>query len=46
MTVFCKEKGDQLWMYLLVAAEVSAEEAAYEISIYRSVITGEMYIFK
>ena len=46
MTVFCKQKGHKLGVHLLVAAEVSAEETADQVSIDRSVIAREMDIFK
>jgi hypothetical protein len=43
---FCKKQGYQLWMDLLVAAEGSTKETAYQISIYRSIITWEMNVFE
>jgi hypothetical protein len=45
MTVFRKEQGHQLRMDSLVAAEVSAKEAAYKVAVYGSVIAWEMYVF-
>ena len=46
MTVFCEQKGHQLRVYCLVAAEVSAEETADKVAIDRCVITWEMNVFK
>jgi hypothetical protein len=46
MTVLCEEKGHQLRVYGLVVAEVSAEETADEVSVYRSVVAWEMDIFE
>ena len=33
-------------MYALVRTEVSAEETAYQVAVYRGVIAWEMYVFK
>ena len=44
--VFGEKKGYKLRMYSLVASEISAQETAYEISIYGSVIAWKMNIFE
>jgi hypothetical protein len=46
VAVFCEEQGDKLRVYALVRAEVSAQEAAYQFSVYRSVVSWKMNIFK
>ena len=46
MSVLGKEKRHQLRMHAFIVAEVSAEEAADEVSVDRSVISWEMYVFK
>lgn len=46
MAIFCKEKRYKLRVDLLVAAEVSSEETADQVSIDRSVVAWEMYVFK
>lgn len=45
MPVFCEQKGYELRVNGLVAAEISTQEAAYEIAVHRGVITGEVYVF-
>lgn len=44
--VFGKKKGHELRVYHFVASEISAQEAAYEISVYGSVITWKMNILE
>jgi hypothetical protein len=46
VAVFSKQKGYQLRVYGFIRAEVSAEEAADQFAIYRSVIAWEMYVFE
>ena len=46
MAVFGEKKGHQLRVYILIAAEVSAEEPADQISVDRGVIPWEMDIFE
>ena len=45
MPVFCEKQGHQLRVDSLVAAEVTTEETAYQVSIYWSVISWEMDVF-
>ena len=46
VTVLGKEEGYKLRMYGLVVAEISAKEAADEVTVNGSVIAWEMNIFK
>ena len=46
VAVLSKKKRNQLRMNCFVGTEVTAEETADQVSIYGSVITWEMYIFK
>ena len=46
MAVLREEQRHQLRMHGLVRAEVSAEEAADELTVYGSVISWEMYVFE
>jgi len=46
MAVFREKKGHELRMYGLVRTEVSAEETAYQVAVYRGVIAWEMYVFE
>jgi hypothetical protein len=45
VAVFSEKKGYKLRMYRLVVAEVSAQEAADEVPVDRSVIAWKMYVF-
>ena len=45
MPVFRKKKGHKLGMDCFVAAEVSAKETAYKLTVDRCIISGEMYVF-
>ena len=44
--VFSEKQSDKLGMYGFVAAEVTSQETAYEISINWSVIAWEMDVFQ
>jgi hypothetical protein len=44
--VFSEKQSDKLGMYGFVAAEVTSQESAYEISINGSVIAWEMDVFQ
>jgi hypothetical protein len=46
MSVFCEKKRNQLGVYGIIRTEVSTEKAADKVSIYRSVVAREMYVFK
>ena len=46
MTVFREKKCYQLGVYSFIGAEVSPEETADEVSVYRSIVTWEMDVFK
>ena len=46
MTVLGEQKCHQLRMDGFIAAEIASQKAADEISIYRSVVAWEMYIFE
>ena len=46
MTVLCVEEGYQLRVYLLVGAEITFKETAYEVSVYWCLVSWEMYVFQ
>ena len=46
MSVLCEEQCDQLRVDGLVRAEITSEEAADEVSIYRSILTWKMDVFE
>ena len=46
VTVLCEEKCYKLRMYGFIGTEISAEETADEITVYRCVVAWEMYIFE
>ena len=46
MPVLCEKESHKLGMDLCVAAELPAEEAAYEVSVNRGLIPREMDILK
>jgi hypothetical protein len=46
MSVFCKQKRYKLRMDCLIGSEISSEETAYQLPIYGSVISWEMYVLE